>query len=114
MRTLLLALSAAAALSACASKPVDGGTAPDVDPRRNITSTVSYGCTDGSVFTVAYLVGDLGAEIHYPNGDVKSLKPAMAASGAKYEGEGVTLWGKGDEATYSAPGKADTLCRVAK
>lgn len=113
MRTLILAVFAAASLAACQSAPSDGA-GPDVDPRRNIASTVSYGCADGSVFTVAYLVGDLGAEIHYPNGDVRSLKPAVSASGAKYEGEGHVLWSKGEEATYSAPGKPDTLCRAAK
>lgn len=55
----------------------------------------SYRCDDGHIFHVAYPDSDHAVMIY--NDDVKLLRIAVAASGARYTGSGWQWWIKGQE-----------------
>jgi membrane-bound inhibitor of C-type lysozyme len=105
-------LLAAALLTACASVPPPTPTAPGFT--RNTRSILTYGCRDGTTLIVAYLVSPDSVQITYADGRRQTLPNVISASGARYAASGVEFWSKGDEAMFTAAGKAQTTCNVAK
>lgn len=79
-------------------------------PGERVVSVWEYECPDGYRFA-ARLEQDGNASIVLPDRTI-GLKAQMAASGEKYEGEGVTFWSKGDEAYLDLDGTEHSECRV--
>jgi membrane-bound inhibitor of C-type lysozyme len=104
---------AALLLTACASAPPPGPAAMPT-PTRNTRAIVSYGCADGVTLIVSYLVSPDSVEITYADGRKQTLPNVISASGARYAVAGTEFWSKGDEAMFTAPGRAQTTCNVAK
>ena len=102
MRFTLLPLAGSLALAACARSapraPVEGS--PTGGP------TV-YTCTDGFRFAVRSH-GD-SADVSLPRRTV-DLPGVPAASGARYEAQGVTFWSRGQEASLEADGAFHQGC----
>lgn len=113
MRTIFAVFALAAALSACAT-PDHTGVAPDVGLTRTTVATAKYACADGTAFTAVFLMGDMGADLHFPNGDVAKLKQEVSGSGFIYANAHHRLQGKGDEALYAFGRRAETKCVAAK
>ncbi len=108
----LLASVVLLGLAACATATPTTGGAPHLT--RNTRTIVSYGCADGTTLIVAYLVSPYSVEITYADGRKQNLPNVIAASGARYQAGGVEFWSKGDSAMFTASGKAQTNCNVAK
>jgi membrane-bound inhibitor of C-type lysozyme len=99
-------------LGACATATPPAASTPQLT--RNTRAILSYGCVDGTTLIVAYLVSPDAVEITYADGRKQLLPNVVAASGARYAEGGVEFWSKGDEAMFTAAGKAQTNCNVAK
>jgi uncharacterized protein len=72
-----------------------------------------FGALIGVTFVTA---GNSYAHLEWLDQDL-FVKQAEAASGVRYEGQYLydgpaTLWTKGDEATFTLPGKPDYTCRI--
>jgi membrane-bound inhibitor of C-type lysozyme len=80
------------------------------DPGEKVFSVWEYECPDGYRFTARLEQGG-DASIVLPDRTI-DLKAQMAASGEKYEGNGVTFWSKGDEAFLDLDGTEHSECRV--
>jgi membrane-bound inhibitor of C-type lysozyme len=116
MRATFAAFSMIALLGACASTPIPGGGGepPAVSSKRTIVSTAPYTCEDGTSFTAVFLVGNMGAELHFPDGNVAKLSPKTSGSGFIYASSQHRLQGKGNEALYTFGRRAETKCAVTK
>lgn len=108
-----LSLAAVLVLSACAATPPPS-TPPSVGLTRNTKAVLTYGCADGTTLIVAYLVSPDAVEVTLADGAKRTLPNVVAASGARYAASGTEFWSKGDGALYTAPGRAQTTCNVAK
>jgi membrane-bound inhibitor of C-type lysozyme len=86
----LAALGPALALGACA-----GVTAPDASAADHL-----YRCEEGRSFTASYAANGKTAVVR-AGGLIRTLRLARSASGARYAGRGVELWGKGAAATLT-------------
>ena len=95
--SVLAATSALAMLSACADSPTH--QAP----------TAAYRCDDGSRFTTRFDPDSVS--VFLANGRTVELPQQRAGSGMWYAGNGYELRGKGDDATWTAPGAAPLQCR---
>lgn len=71
----------------------------------------AYECGDSYAFTVELDAGFDRGVVYYPGGSAR-VEHVVAASGAKYEGEGVIYWSKGDEALLETPQGLHKLCRI--
>jgi membrane-bound inhibitor of C-type lysozyme len=111
MRTLLTSLILFG-LAACATSTPLSASAPHLT--RNTRAIVTYGCEGGTRLTVVYLVSPDSVEITHADGRKQTLPNAISASGARYAAGGAEFWSKGDEAMFTAAGKAQTNCTVAK
>lgn len=83
---------------------------PDTPPPA--TTTANFTCEDGSRIEAAF---DNEANIVTLSGVGDRqlvLNGQPAASGIWYQGSGYELRGKGDEATFSAPGASPVNCRA--
>lgn len=108
-----VSLAALLALTACAVTPPPS-TPPSVGLTRNTRAILSYGCVDGTTLIVSYLVSPDSVEITLADGAKRNLPNVVAASGARYAASGTEFWSKGDQALYTAPGRPQTTCNVAK
>jgi membrane-bound inhibitor of C-type lysozyme len=79
-------------------------------PGERVFFVYEYECPDGYRFTARLEQGG-DASIVLPDRTI-DLKAQMAASGEKYEGDGVTFWSKGDEAFLDLDGTEHSDCRV--
>ncbi len=68
----------------------------------------AWDCDDGRYVVSSYEDEDLRL---FLDGEPRQLKRARSASGARYEGDGVLFWSKGEEAMLETGG-ASTTCRV--
>ncbi|MEJ0060839.1 MAG: MliC family protein [Terricaulis sp.] len=93
---------AAAALSACATPCPQTDTAPNV---------VAYDCEDGSALQVTFRHAPDSAVIVQDGFPTVTLPASISGSGYRYAAEGVELRGRGEEARWTRPGSAETLCR---
>lgn len=109
----LLTLLVLLGLAACAT-PTPPGTSSSPQLTRNTRAIVTYGCADGTTLIVAYLVSPDSVEITYADGRKQNLPNVISASGARYAAGAVEFWNKGDEAMFTASGKAQTNCNTAK
>ncbi len=71
--------------------------------------TYAYACDDGFRFTAR--VASEAAWVHLPDTTAR-LPHVAAASGAKYEGAGLTYWSKGDSALVETPRGSHTGCAI--
>lgn len=108
-----LSLAALLTLMACAATPPPS-TPPSVGLTRNTRAVLTYGCADGTTLITAYLVSPDAVEITLADGAKRTLPNVIAASGARYAAGGTEFWSKGESALYTAPGRAQTICNVAK
>jgi inhibitor of cysteine peptidase len=69
-------------------------------------------CPDGSLIRARFLLKDDAVQLSLPGRRV-TLKRALSASGARYEGGGVEFWNKGDDARVTEGGR-DYTCRARK
>jgi putative lipoprotein len=88
-----------ALLCAGCAAAVDAGPQPGLVP---------YACGEGTA--VAHFSDDAVA-LALPDADLR-LPQAVAASGARYEGDGTLFWIKGDEALLERPGAPALTCTV--
>ena len=99
MKRLLLLL----ALPLAACTVTDSGKTPDSGAG---SSGVRYICDSGESVYINYR--ENGLSLRY-KGQNHRLKIAVSASGARYTGDGLVWWNKGDENTlYKLSGKDDT------
>lgn len=109
MRNPLPALGLLLPLAAAAC----GGGAGDPPPRSDVPSitpvNVAYRCADGQT-PVARFHADGHATLRLGPERAVDLAEQEAASGARYAGDGVLLWAKGDQATLTVDGR-ETTCR---
>ncbi len=110
----IVILSAALALAACQTKPVEPQTPPTIPSARNIAATAAWVCENGTAFTAVYKVGDGEVELHFADGAVLKLPEAEAASGAKFADARHEFWSKGEEATYTLGRAMPVKCVIAK
>lgn len=87
------------------------GTSPAAPPPA-VPSVVTarYRCVDGSRMTVRFDNRADSAAIASAGRPVATLAGQRPASGIWYRGDGYDLRGKGDDATFSAPGKPPVAC----
>jgi len=90
-------------MAGCAGKSTEPG-----DGRQD-ENVLVYRCPDGFMFTAA--VRPYEAFVFLPKRTVW-LTLAPSASGAKFAGEGVVYWSKGDEAMLAVPGETRQGCAV--
>jgi membrane-bound inhibitor of C-type lysozyme len=102
MRTASLILAAAALLSACATPCPPTSTEP---------TNVSYDCEDGSALQVTFRRSPDSALIVQDGFSALTLPASLSGSGYRYAAEGAELRGRGEEARWTRPGAAETLCR---
>ena len=95
----IAALLMLSVLSACASK-VDLQNLP----------SASYSCDDGTYLWVVF--EPAAARVTLPNKQVAMLAQQRAASGMWYQSSEYELRGKGDDATWTARGRAPLACRA--
>jgi membrane-bound inhibitor of C-type lysozyme len=74
--------------------------------------SVVYRCADGARMGARF-IGMERAVLKLRDGN-RVLRNTRAASGSRYEGNGIVFWIKGDEATLDQPGGHSTTCRVAR
>lgn len=125
-RILLFLITSLAAIGGCADEPVRAAAEPadlsaqDVvtvaapaAPRRN---TFVYECDDrGESLRVITRVGPGEIALWLPvqwGGGYFVLGQVRAASGSRYEGDGLMLWVKGEEAMVEAAGELHAGCRL--
>lgn len=98
---LRAALIASLALAACSKAPRD----PEPDPADLAAKWTIYVCGDGRVVQALY-PDSRTARVRVPEGE-RTLKIAASGSGARYVGEGLQWWTKGDEGMLAklAPGE---------
>src|ERR1700754_4606396 len=95
--TLLAVFASALAVTACQTKPKEAQIAPSIPSARDITSVVSWGCDDGTVFSTAFKVGDEDVELAFPDGTKITLPHAVSGSGARYADAQHEFWNKGED-----------------
>ena len=71
--------------------------------------TFAFACDDGRQLVLNRTEGEWWL---FLPGRTVPLEPDRAASGARYEGEGVTFWTKGDEAMLETEGDETTTCVI--
>jgi membrane-bound inhibitor of C-type lysozyme len=101
------ALLALAAIGACGSRDRGSDAGVVADAQSIPAATAAYEC-DGALEFVARVEGE-SAFVFLPSGTLR-LAHVPSASGARYEGDGVTFWTKGEEATIEAPGIEASNC----
>ncbi len=116
---LLLLISALCAACAGSSRPAAEATlSGEMDPKPT-GETAVFECADGDSdveFTVRTGPGEVALWLPErfqgrSGGTYLVLGQVRAASGAKYEGGGVTVWTKGDAALLEVDGQTFTGCR---
>jgi len=95
MRSLLLI--PALALAACSQPPPSA--APKLEPKTVATAWVHYVCEDGRTVSALYPDGET-AQLRL-GGTAHTLRIARSGSGARYTGDALQWWTKGDEATLA-------------
>jgi membrane-bound inhibitor of C-type lysozyme len=94
-RTPLLALIM---LTACASPQAAAPNADTIGP-------VTFTCDDGSTIEATFDNAPDTATVKLVRGDQqRTLPQAMSASGARYVGEGIEFWNKGNDAAVEWQG----------
>jgi putative lipoprotein len=93
------------ATAACAG-PV--GPSPPPTPARQPARTFVYRCPSGPGFVARVEPG--AAWLFLPGRTVR-LAATPSASGARFEGEGMVFWTRGEQATLEVAGQASTGCR---
>lgn len=68
-------------------------------------------CEDGSRLTVTFARQPDVAHVAQDGYATLTLPIAVSGSGYRYAGAGAELRGRGQEATWTRPGAAETLCR---
>ncbi len=89
------------ALRGCA---LTGALALAVVARAEPPTRVVYGCDDHSEVVATFVAGEPGSARVEFKGDMWTLPRVPSGSGAKYSSGAVTLWAKGREALFDAPG----------
>ena len=97
--------AAAAVLAACTSRPPASPPAAGTVARAG--GTTVYACPGGLRFSTRTAADSILLSL--PRRTV-ALRPVTAASGARYEGDGVTFWSKGEEAMLEADGTTHERC----
>ncbi|MDR3089418.1 MAG: MliC family protein [Desulfobulbaceae bacterium] len=107
----LVFLLAAGLLVSCAPSVEHGD-----DQAQAVDAMISYQCESGRRIVASYPEGGDRATVFY-QGKTLRLTRAVAASGARYVGDGHEWWGKGDDASLFQGEEGDVLlesCRVAE
>lgn len=99
------AVAALSALACTASRP-----APDrSSPAQPAAGSTVYACADGVRFSVLS-IGDSLVVLALPQ-RLDTLRHVEAASGARYDGDSLVFWSKGEEASLEVGGAQHTGCR---
>lgn len=110
-RTALLggaaALLSALVLGACATEPP-----PPVGSAYAPMNRVAYACQNGEKLEVRFFPNQ-GVAVLVRDGRTQELQETRTASGVAYEGDGVTLRGKGKEMLVQTRGAAPLNCLAA-
>ncbi len=104
-KTFLIDRTRFAALAFMATLAVAGCAQAD----RSAVFSAAYACDDGQRFTVVF--EREAALVQLPDSKTVRLAQQRAASGISYAAEGYELRGKGDDATWQAPGTARVQCK---
>jgi membrane-bound inhibitor of C-type lysozyme len=110
MWKLCAAVLGVALCAACTSQVTTPAQSETEAPGESVFVVYEYECPDGYRFTARIEQGG-DASIVLPDRTIE-VKAQMAASGEKYEGNGVTFWSKGDEAFLDLDGTEHSECRV--
>jgi len=99
MRALLIL--SALAVTACQPKEESAAAPPPKAPAvAPATDFVRYACEDGEAVQVRYVAQDSATVVF--QGRTYELRRVISASGARYAGDGLQWWSKGDDA-FRAP-----------
>jgi hypothetical protein len=97
----LAVLAAVFALAACQTPC----PAPETGP-----INASFRCEDGSVLNVTFTRNPDAARVAQEGYTVVDLPARVTGSGFKYADNGAELRGRGNEAHWTRPGAAETVC----
>jgi membrane-bound inhibitor of C-type lysozyme len=92
---------AALALAACQTPC----PAPETGP-----INASFRCEDGSVLQVTFTRNPDAARVAQDGYTTVDLPARVSGSGYRYADSGAELRGRGNEATWTRPGAAETVC----
>jgi len=81
--------------------------APDTGP-----VNTSFRCEDGSLLNVTFTRNPDSARIAQEGYVVVDLPARVTGSGYRYNNNGAELRGRANEARWTRPGAAETICRV--
>ena len=99
-------------------EPVPIAKAPAPPPEKltspvPATGPVTFQCDDGTALTATYYKTEPGLAVLARGGETRVAFVVRAASGAKYQGEGLLFWEARGEATVTW-GQTETKCRPGK
>lgn len=100
MRPPLILFALGLAVTACQPKEEGAPAAPKVPAAAPAADVVRYTCEDGEAVQVRYVDQDSATVVF--QGRTYELARVISASGARYAGDGLQWWSKGDDA-FRAP-----------